>query len=124
MSAAWWRRQFRDRPLIPLLVLLVILLLVVHLARPGIINQIWVTNSILKFADPLAILAACQTLTMLTGGIDMSVAAVATMAGFLMATADTRPGTRRGRRRRAAPVRDGRRRQWPGRGIAARPPAD
>ena len=35
---------------------------------------------------PLAILAGCQTLTMLTGGIDLSVAAVASMAGFVVAT--------------------------------------
>ena len=31
-------------------------------------------------------LAGCQTLTMLTGGIDLSVATVATMAAFIMAT--------------------------------------
>ena len=35
---------------------------------------------------PLAILAGCQTLTMLTGGIDLSVGAVASMAGFVVAT--------------------------------------
>lgn len=72
--------------MVPLLGLLAVLLLAVHVARPGIISQPWVTNSILKFAIPLAILAACQTLTMLTGGIDLSVAMVATMSGFVMAT--------------------------------------
>ncbi len=40
----------------------------------------------LRAAVPLAILAACQTLTMLTGGIDLSVGAVASMAAFIMAT--------------------------------------
>jgi len=35
---------------------------------------------------PLAILAGCQTLTMLTGGIDLSVGSVASMSGFLVAT--------------------------------------
>ena len=34
----------------------------------------------------LAILAGCQTLTMLTGGIDLSVGAVASMSGFVVAT--------------------------------------
>jgi ribose transport system permease protein len=34
----------------------------------------------------LAILAGCQTLTMLTGGIDLSVGAVASMTGFVVAT--------------------------------------
>lgn len=86
LSRAWWRQLVRDRPMVPLLGLLAVLLLAVHVARPGIISQPWVTNSILKFAIPLAILAACQTLTMLTGGIDLSVAMVATMSGFVMAT--------------------------------------
>ena len=53
--------------------------------RPGIVNERWIANTI-KFAIPLAILAACQTLTMLTGGIDLSVGTVATMAAFIMAT--------------------------------------
>jgi ribose transport system permease protein len=37
-------------------------------------------------AIPLAILAACQTIAMLTGGIDLSAAAIASMSGFLVAT--------------------------------------
>ncbi len=40
----------------------------------------------LRTAVPLAILAGCQVLTMLTGGIDLSVGAVASMSGFLVAT--------------------------------------
>ena len=40
----------------------------------------------MRFAVPLAILAACQTLTMLTGGVDLSVAVVASMASYVMAT--------------------------------------
>ncbi len=86
VTVAGWRRLIRDRPLVPLLMLLLALMIFLQLARPGIISQFWVTNSILKFAIPLAILAACQTLTMLTGGIDMSVGVVATMSGFVMAT--------------------------------------
>ena len=56
-----------------------------ELLRPGIVNERWVANTI-KFAIPLAILAACQTMTMLTGGIDLSVGIVATMSAFVMAT--------------------------------------
>lgn len=85
LAASSLRRVMRDYPIIPLLLLLAGLLLTLHILRPGIINQIWLANT-LKFALPLAILAACQTLTMLTGGIDLSVAAVATMASFVMAT--------------------------------------
>ena len=40
----------------------------------------------IRASIPLAILAGCQTLTMLTGGIDLSVGAIASMAAFLMAT--------------------------------------
>jgi ribose transport system permease protein len=41
---------------------------------------------ILKASIPLALLAACQTITFLTGGIDLSVGAVASMSGFVVAT--------------------------------------
>ena len=43
-------------------------------------------GTILRAAVPLAILAGCQTIAMLTGGIDLSVGAVASMTGFLLAT--------------------------------------
>jgi ribose transport system permease protein len=80
-----WRRLMRDHPLIPLIVLLLALVVVLEVLRPGIVNERWVANTI-KFAIPLAILAACQTMTMLTGGIDLSVGIVATMSAFVMAT--------------------------------------
>ncbi|MCA0003714.1 MULTISPECIES: ABC transporter permease [unclassified Mesorhizobium] len=74
-----------DRPLIPLVILLVILVVILQILRPGIVNERWIANTI-KFAIPLAILAGCQTMTMLTGGIDLSVGTVATMSAFIMAT--------------------------------------
>jgi ribose transport system permease protein len=46
----------------------------------------------MRASIPLAILAGCQTLTMLTGGIDLSVGAVASMAGFVTATLANSPG--------------------------------
>ncbi len=79
------RRFMADRPLIPLIVLLIGLIVVLEFLRPGIVNERWVANTI-KFAIPLAILAGCQTMTMLTGGIDLSVGVVATMSAFIMAT--------------------------------------
>jgi ribose transport system permease protein len=85
LSLATWRRLFRDRPLVPLLGLLVILVIVSELARSGIVNPGW-ASTIMRTAVPLAIIAGCQTLTMLTGGIDLSVGAVASMAGFVVAT--------------------------------------
>jgi ribose transport system permease protein len=80
------RDLFRDRPLIPLIGLLVILVGILRLVGPpGIITADWLGVT-LRAAVPLAILAGCQTLTMLTGGIDLSVGTVASMAAFLMAT--------------------------------------
>ncbi|MBB5750987.1 ABC transporter permease [Prosthecomicrobium pneumaticum] len=78
------RRFMSDQPLVPLIVLLVILVGVLEFLRPGIVNERWIANTV-KFAIPLAMLAACQTMTMLTGGIDLSVSTVATMAAFFMA---------------------------------------
>lgn len=79
------RRIVRDQPLLPLIVLLIALVVVLELLRPGIVNERWIAN-VIKFAIPLAILASCQTLTMLTGGIDLSVGIVATISAFVMAT--------------------------------------
>jgi ribose transport system permease protein len=83
-----WRRLLRDQPLVPLLGLLVLLVLILQVARPGIVTPEWLGVT-LRAAIPLAILAGCQTLTMLTGGIDLSVGAVGSMAAFVMATLAT-----------------------------------
>jgi ribose transport system permease protein len=85
LSWAAWRALLRDRPIIPLLGLLGILVVVIQLVRPGMIGAEW-AGVILRAAVVLAILAGCQTLTMLTGGIDLSVGAVASMSGFVVAT--------------------------------------
>jgi ribose transport system permease protein len=83
LTAAAWRGLFRDRPMIPLLFLLLVLVVVSDIVRPGVVGTEWV-GIMLRASVPLAILAACQTLTMLTGGIDLSVGAVASMAGFVV----------------------------------------
>jgi ribose transport system permease protein len=64
---------------------LAVLIVLSQLVRPGIVNAEW-SGVIVQAAIPLAILAGCQTLAMLTGGIDLSVGAVASMAGFVVAT--------------------------------------
>jgi ribose transport system permease protein len=85
LTAGSLRRLLRDQPLIPLVGLLLLLVLVLQLARPGIVTAEW-AGVTLRAAVPLAILAGCQTLAMLTGGIDLSVGAVGSMAAFVMAT--------------------------------------
>jgi ribose transport system permease protein len=81
------RRRFREQPIIPLLLLLLALVILLFVVQPGLLGRptAWASSTI-RFATPLAILAACQTLTMLTGGIDLSVATVASAAGFIMAS--------------------------------------
>ncbi len=83
--ASGWRRLLRDRPLIPLTGLLVLLVVGLEIASPGTIKPAWVGSTI-RAAVPLALLGASQTLAMLTGGIDLSVGTVASMAAFIMAT--------------------------------------
>jgi ribose transport system permease protein len=94
--AAWssggaWRKLFRDRPIVPLIGLLLVLVAIIQFVQPGIVGPSW-AGVILRASVPLAILAGCQTLTMLTGGIDLSVGAVASMAGFVTATLVHSPG--------------------------------
>lgn len=89
-------RLMRDNPLIPLIAFLFVLIAGLEVMRPGIVMPIragrdgllstfWVGN-LIKFAIPLAMLAACQVLTMLTAGIDLSVSVVATVSAFVCAT--------------------------------------
>jgi len=91
LDSGGWRRVLRDRPLIPLIALLVVLVVLLAIARPGILNADWVGATI-RAAIPLAILAGCQTLTMLTGGIDLSIGMIASMAAFITATQYTSQG--------------------------------
>ncbi len=85
LTAAAWRALLRDRPVVPLTGLLVVLVIALQVANPGMVTVSW-AGVILRQSVPLAILAGCQTLAMLTGGIDLSVAAIASMSGFVTAT--------------------------------------
>jgi len=89
-------RFLRDNPVVPLIAFLFALIAMLEIMRPGIvlpfmggregiISTFWVGN-LIKFAIPLAMLAACQVLTMLTAGIDLSAGIVATVAAFVCAT--------------------------------------
>jgi ribose transport system permease protein len=73
-----------DRPLVMLSVILVLLLVLCQIVSPGYMSAERV-GTILQFSAPLAFLAAGQTLVMLTAGIDLSVAATATAAAYIMA---------------------------------------
>ncbi len=77
--------MLRKYTIVALLLLLVVFVAGIELSRPGTVTPLWVSNMLL-FAAPLGIVAAGQTLVMLTGGIDLSVASVATASAYLMAT--------------------------------------
>ena len=84
LTAAAWRALFRDRPVIPLLALLGLLVILFELG-PSSVSPAW-AGGVFRAVVPLAILAGCQTLAMLTGGIDLSVGAIASASGFVVAT--------------------------------------
>ena len=75
----------RTHTIVVLLLLLAAFILAIEVSRPGTVNPNWASN-IVMFAAPLGIMAAGQTLVMLTGGIDLSVASVASCSAYLMAT--------------------------------------
>src|SRR6202522_4709774 len=81
-SVLFW---FQRNTIVALILLLLLFIGVVEVINPGTVNPVWLSNTLL-FAAPLGILAAGQTLVMLTGGIDLSVVSVATGSAFLMTT--------------------------------------
>jgi ribose transport system permease protein len=81
---AIWRRWLADRPLLVLLALLVLLLLITNVASPGFLWPSSLSTTLLT-AGPLGMLAAGQTVVLLTGGIDLSVTGTATVAAFFLA---------------------------------------
>ncbi len=83
---------FQRNSLVALVLLLVLFVAAVELLKPGTVNAVWLSNTLL-FAAPLGILAAGQTMVMLTGGIDLSVVSVAMGSAFLMTTMALKFGT-------------------------------
>ena len=83
-AARDWRQTLVDRPAVALTGVLVVLYLVTATQAPGMFTFNGV-RSILLLACPLAILAASQTLCMLTGGIDLSTVMTANFAAYVAA---------------------------------------
>lgn len=78
-------RLLADQPLIGLGVVFILLYAVTG-AVDGSLFTAGGVRSVLLLAAPLGILAAAQTLTLLTGGIDLSVALTANFAAYVAAT--------------------------------------
>lgn len=78
------QRQLSDRPLVVLAAILVLLFLVLAIISPGY-RSLHSVSSTVQVAAILGIIAAGQTLVLLTGGVDLSVASTASAAAYLMA---------------------------------------
>ena len=76
--------RIAESPLVVLLGVLIILFLVTGTIQPGFLSFNSARNVLLQ-AAPLGILAAAQTVLMLTGGIDLSVTMIATAAAYVAA---------------------------------------
>jgi len=82
-SARAWARYLSNHPLIVLGGVLVILVLSTAAVEPRYLSSRGIRNTVL-LAAPLGIMAAGQTVLMLTRGIDLSVAMVATAAAYVV----------------------------------------
>lgn len=78
-----WARLLSDHPLVVLSVVLVVLILVTAAIEPRYLSLRGLRNTLL-LAAPLGIMAAGQTVLMLTRGIDLSVSMIATAAAFVV----------------------------------------
>lgn len=76
-------RLLAERPLLVLGGVLVALVVVATIIEPNYLSLRGMRNTLL-LAAPLGILAAGQTVLMLTGGIDLSVAMIATAAAYVV----------------------------------------
>jgi ribose transport system permease protein len=85
--AAFGRRVQRyvvERPQLALVAVLFVMILITGAIEPRYLSITGLRNSVL-FAVPIGVLAAGQTMLMLTGGIDMSAAMIATGAAYVAA---------------------------------------
>ncbi|MCS6825547.1 MAG: ABC transporter permease [Caldilinea sp.] len=83
-NARSFQRWAAENPLAVLAAVFVVLFLATSAIQPGFFSVSGVRNTLLQ-AAPLGILAAAQTVLMLTGGIDLSVTMIATGAAYVAA---------------------------------------
>ena len=77
-------RRLAARPQIALMGVLLVLILITGLVEPAYLSVAGLRNSLI-WAIPIGILAAGQTILMLTGGIDLSIAMIATASAYVTA---------------------------------------
>jgi ribose transport system permease protein len=77
-------RRLATRPQLVLIAVLVILIIATGIVEPNYLSVAGLRNSLL-WAIPIGILAAGQTILMLTAGIDLSIAMIATASAYVAA---------------------------------------
>lgn len=77
-------RYLASHPHLVLVAVLIVLILTTGAIEPNYLSVSGIRNSVL-FAVPIGVLAAGQTILMLTGGIDLSAAMIATGAAYVAA---------------------------------------
>jgi ribose transport system permease protein len=80
-----WRERLVERPILVLAGVFIVLYLITAWKDDSLFTAAGV-RSILLLSCPLAIFAASQTICMLTGGIDLSIAMTANLAAYVAAT--------------------------------------
>jgi ribose transport system permease protein len=80
-----WRVRLAEQPTLVLAGVFIVLYAITAWQDDSLLREAGI-RSILLLACPLAIFAACQTLCMLTGGIDLSIAMTANLAAYVAAT--------------------------------------
>lgn len=86
-SVGWSRnlqRRMADQPIYALVVILIVLFLSLDVVSPGYLS-LHSISSTLTLAAILGVIAGGQTLVLLTAGVDLSVAATASAASYVMA---------------------------------------
>ncbi|MGI9528587.1 MAG: ABC transporter permease [Acidimicrobiia bacterium] len=77
-------RRLGARPQLALIGVLIVLIIVTGIVEPDYLSVAGLRNSLI-WAIPIGILAAGQTILMLTGGIDLSIAMIATASAYVTA---------------------------------------
>lgn len=77
-------KRLAARPQLALFGVLLVLIVVTGIAEPNYLSVAGLRNSLI-WAIPIGILAAGQTILMLTGGIDLSIAMIATASAYVTA---------------------------------------
>jgi ribose transport system permease protein len=84
---AEFQRWLSDQPIYALATILVLLFIILSIVSPGY-RSLHSVSSTVQVAAILGIMAGGQTLVLLTGGVDLSVASIASAAAYLMAQND------------------------------------